>query len=170
MSERFEVYYVRKKSGKTELDSLEKKEIDLILNAPADKFILLKYINDSPDISRNSCQYYSKIIGESIYIGIQENVNSFHYEHWKEGKLLRLLSYNSDYQWHTVSGVPEEWEKNVLFRDDKLELILKCYEENFHEEIRKAWEMKNIKQGDQFPSIIEIEAYNGLLNYLSNFK
>jgi hypothetical protein len=158
MSARFSEYYARKTEAGPDIEFLKKNGLLSILEAPEGKCILIKSEDDSPDIHQNECQFYSRVIGEAVYIAVQENVGLFHYEHWKEGQLLRLLSYNSDYNWHTVSGDPEEWEKEVLFTDEKLKETLGCYDEESHADIQRAWEEKHITEGAQFPSINETEA------------
>ncbi|MGV8122106.1 MAG: hypothetical protein AB2L14_20280 [Candidatus Xenobiia bacterium LiM19] len=166
MSERFEEYYARRTEITPDLGCIRELGFDSVLDAPAGTYTLLYRKDDSPDFSQNACQHYSGMIGEAVCIGIQENVNSFHYEHWKEGELQRLLSYNSDYSWHMAAGNPEEWEALELFSEEGLNLALSCFEEEFHEQIRQAWKTKEIREGDQFPTIIEMEAYQGVLRHL----
>jgi len=165
---RFEVYYARRTGIEIDSKFLKDNMFEFVLDELPGRYFILTRNDGSLDFDQNSCHYYSKMIGEAVYIGISENVNSFHYEHWKEDQLLRLLWYNSDYPWHRVEGTPEEWEKQVLFTEDGLKLALKCYDEEFHEKIREAWERKQIRQDDQFPSINEMDAYNDLESYLKD--
>ncbi|GAK57169.1 hypothetical protein U27_04134 [Candidatus Vecturithrix granuli] len=167
MSARFEEYYGRKTGMKPDLDYIRREGLESILDTAPGKYVLLRRTDSPPDIWQNDCQHFSKMIDEAIYIGIQENDGSFHYEHWNEGKQLRLLSYNSDYSWHRVLGEPDEWEKHALFSNDILQRNLECFD-NSHDEIKKAWERKHIREGDQFPAIHEIEAYCGVIDYIEN--
>ncbi|MDQ7825300.1 MAG: hypothetical protein RDV48_21040 [Candidatus Eremiobacteraeota bacterium] len=166
MSGRFEEYYVRRTERAPDPRFMEEHKGLSLMEAPAGTYVLLHRNEDLLDFSGNECRHYSLMTGEAIYTGVQENVGAFHYEHWKEGALERLLSYNSDYFWHKVEGTAEEWESKVLFTEEGLRSSLQCYDEEFHERIRQAWEKKEIKEGDQFPPISETEAYQGLLGSL----
>ena len=166
MSLHFEVYYVRTASIPPDRDFIYANRLLRVLGLEAGEFFLAKQNNDSPDINDNNCRHYSGMVGECIYIGIQDNVGLFHYEHWKEGVLQRILSYNSDYSWHHVEGKPEQWEREILFSEDRLNDAISCYDEEMHGVIRAAWEARQIHEGDQFPAIFEMDAYGGLVSLI----
>lgn len=167
MSERYEEYYARQTSIKPDLAFIRRQGYDRLLASPPGQYTLIKRTDDSPAMSHNDCRQISQFVGEAIYVAVQENVGSFHYEHWKEGTQLRLLSFNSDYSWHKVLGEPEAWEEHALFTDDILKRNLGCYDDS-HDQIKKAWQTRHIKEGDRFPAIHECEAYRGVVSFLKN--
>ena len=73
-------------------------------------FNLLEFHSYSPGFENKELGEYSQDKGDILYIAEQENTGFFHYEHWKNGVLLRRLKYNSDYGLISADGEPEQWE------------------------------------------------------------
>ncbi len=165
MSARFGVYFLRKTDNRFENRDIDNEILSYIEKQPVGDFFSLPMENDSPDIDGNSCRFFSEKIGEAIYIAVQENVGLFYFEHWKKDTMLRSVTYNNDAGWYNISGIPEDWEKNILFSEEKLKPALECYDPESHQKIKEIWSAKKLKEGDFFPQISEMEVFGKICDY-----
>lgn len=117
-------------------------------------FQMNEFIPDTPDFEDKDWSEFSADLADAIYLAEQENVGFFHYEHWKNGSLIRRLKYNDDYFWLSAEGEPETWEKQILFSPENLEIILKGNDSDRYAEIRNYWDNKCIQAEDSFPIIV----------------
>jgi len=115
---------------------------------------MTEFIPDSPEFEDKDWGEFSIDMADTIYLAEQENVGFFHYEHWKNGHLIRRLKYNDDYFWLSVEGEPEIWEKEILFSPENLEIVLRANDSDRQAEVRDYWEKKCIQTEDSFPFII----------------
>jgi len=168
MSSRFGIYYARRTNIEPDRHFLDTFALAQTLETPLGSFVGFKYEPGSPPFPVAQ-KYFglasSRAIGETLYIGVQANVGFFHYEHCQEGALLRRLAYNYDGGWILVEGCPQDWEREILFVEEKLQTTLACFEEDMHDHIRGIWERKQLQPGDQFPGVDPDALYGELQRY-----
>ena len=145
MSSRYSVFYCKKE--------------------PDGQFKEVNLSCESPEFEDKELTDFSQDWGEVVYLAEQDNVGFIHYEHWKKGLLIRRLKYNDDYSWLSSDGEPEQWETELLFSPESLEMTLRAYDPERHQEIRQIWERKRIESGDFFPQLGSIN----LIGILTRF-
>ena len=118
------------------------------------QFTITQYNLDSPEFDDKDWGEFSCNLADVVYMAEQENVGFFHYEHWKNGSLLRRLKYNDDYFWLSVEGESETWEKELLFSPENLEIVLRANDSDRQAEVRDYWEKQCIQAEDSFSIII----------------
>jgi hypothetical protein len=85
-----------------------------------------------------------------IWLAFQKTVDAFAFQHWKDGKRLRRLTfgcYEKERTWEEVDGSPEPWEAQAFFGQDRLELKLELtrqFSESASEAAREAERLRTI--------------------------
>lgn len=127
---------------------------------------------ESPDLNgARMAMEASRLFGDAVYAGFQENVGSFLYVRCVEGALRRHLQYNSDSGWVTVEGTPESWEAALLFSDERLRSLLA--EASDHDdpaarraEVEAVFARKRLARGDVLPWIWADQLFYAMLGAL----
>ena len=52
--------------------------------------------------------------GDALFLSADTVTETFRYEHWAKGKLVRGLTYSADQGWWFDTGTPEEWEADLI--------------------------------------------------------
>lgn len=87
--------------------------------------------DDISDFDHYDLSKDSEIFGEAIGIQIMTYGDDFFlYDHWDNGKPVRILSYDPYKGWIRVEGREEAWEKECFFKAGTLEQDIFFLEQN----------------------------------------
>lgn len=157
MSTRYTVCFARRGDHTPDLKFLKKEDLAHLLETPPDQFVQAFYDFNALDFGklRGLVEDLASRIGEAIGFAVQANVEHFAYVHAKPGRLLRALAYNGDTGWYEVLGEPEPWERELLFRDQRLAEVVADYADapEIVATIRAAWAAGRLQSGSPWPSI-----------------
>ena len=94
---------------------------------------------------------------DALWLSYQSVVDSFEFQHWRDGHCVRELVYGafeSERTWERASGVPEVWEAEALFPRQALERELAAAtDERQRQRVLHQWAYREIAAGGDRPTL-----------------
>jgi hypothetical protein len=120
-------------------------------------FFVVEQTDDQECPKKDMAALSAHLKTDVIWLMYQSVSDSFQFHHWCNGKQLRSLvygCYEEQYTWEEVKGVPEPWERKILFSPKRLKSELDCEEdETRKQEISRAFRDSALHSDQTIPGI-----------------
>ncbi|ALG68117.1 hypothetical protein [Beggiatoa leptomitoformis] len=110
----FSVVYVRLNNGEQDLAWLQKEYGGEIPTDLDYKYARATKGKEANVVPTNLKRLSNELKTNAQYFGLEPDKEQLFYEHWKEGNLVRALTYNVTVGWEKVEGTPELWEADFF--------------------------------------------------------
>jgi hypothetical protein len=109
----FAARYVRVTNLEADIERLQEQGFDDIALGTDGRFAAVRVFEDSY-VDTDGLKKLSTDFGEALFLSADTVTETFRYEHWMKGKLIRALTYTADQGWWFDTGEPEEWEADLI--------------------------------------------------------
>lgn len=98
----------------------------------------------------------SRLKTDVMWLSFQSAVDAFQFHHWRSGQLVRSLIYGCEREgvWERVDGTSEPWEREVLFDQKRLKVLLKSAgTATAKRELQRIWREAQLATGRTQPAL-----------------
>jgi hypothetical protein len=116
---------------------------------------------------------------EAVYMGINDGVNIWVYQHWRSGETVRYLAFLGDGGWAAPAGSPEPWEEALIWGEKALkdmEDFIAGMDDPYSdpaeiadktEKIRRNFRERRIEEGDYQPYVAPFDVLKAVRDHYS---
>ena len=109
----FAARYVRVTNLESDIARLQAQGFDDIAVGADGRYAAVRVFEDSY-VDTDGLKKLSTEFGDALFLSADTVTETFRYEHWAKGKLVRGLTYSADQGWWFDTGTPEEWEADLI--------------------------------------------------------
>ena len=115
----YEYIWVKVNEPETDLPLLREQYHVSVLSEGA-RFACAAEVDEGGESPADTLQALSNSFGEAIFMSVQTTVDFFLYSHWRDGELLREITYCADEGWYELQGEKQAWEQRLFSENERL--------------------------------------------------